>query len=355
MAGGSGSRFWPLSKNDKPKQFLDILGVGKTLLQQTFERFSKICPIENIMVITNKIYKDIVIEQLPQIKSDNVLLESFKRNTAPCIAYANNKLLTQNEDANVIVTPADHLIINDLEFNKTVNKALFFASKNDALLTLGIKPNRIETGYGYIQINNSNNVSAKDLSITKVKTFTEKPDYEMAEIFFKSGEFLWNSGIFIWTLKSINKAFDKYLPDVNDLFKQCAGKYKTNAEQECIDKTYAECRNISLDYGIMEQADNVYVLCADFGWSDLGTWGSLFENSIQNSDKNVVCLDNTLCYDTTNSIVKVPKDKIAVIQGLDSYIVVQTEDSLLICKKENEQQIRQFVNDVKSKYGKKFI
>ncbi len=355
MAGGSGSRFWPLSTNNKPKQFLDILGVGKTLLQQTYERFSQICPVENIMVITNKIYKDIVLEQLPDLLPNNVLLESFRRNTAPCIAYANNKLLATNKDANVIVTPSDHLIINEFEFVKTIKKALSFSSENDALLTLGIKPSRIETGYGYIQVNNSKEILLKDLGITQVKTFTEKPDYDMAKIFYESGEFLWNSGIFIWTLKSINNAFDNYLPDVNDLFKQHSAVYHTEKEQELIDQSYAECRNISLDYGIMERAENVYVLCADFGWSDLGTWGAMFENLNKDNNNNVIDEDTTLCYDTTNSIINVPKDKIAVVQGLDSYIVVQTDDVLLVCKKENEQQIRQFVSDVKSKFGKNFI
>ncbi len=355
MAGGTGSRFWPLSTNDKPKQFMDILGLGKTLLQQTYERFVKVCPPENIMVITNKIYKNLVLEQLPDLNPDNVLLESFRRNTAPCIAYANNKLMTINENANVVVTPADHLIMNEFEFNKTITKALYFASESGELLTLGIKPSRIETGYGYIQVNNSKDIVFHDLGITKVKTFTEKPDYDMAKIFYESGEFLWNSGIFVWTLKAINDAFNKHLPDVNEMFKQKSKVYRTEKEQEEIDQVYAECRNISIDYGIMEQAENVYVLCSDFGWSDLGTWGSMFANSAKDDNNNFANEDNTLCYNTTNSIIRIPKNKVAVVHGLDSYIVVQTDDTLLICKQEDEQQIKQFVNDVKNKFGKEFI
>lgn len=355
MAGGVGSRFWPLSKNDKPKQFLDILGVGKTLLQQTFERFTPICPAENIMVITNENYKELVLEQLPDIKPENILLEPFRRNTAPCIAYANNKLLSINEDANIIVSPADHLIINEQKFNNTLEKALSFSRTNDALLTLGIKPSRIETGYGYIQINNKDNRALKDLGIRKVKTFTEKPNYEMAKIFFESGEFFWNSGIFIWSLKSINKAFDNHLPDVNDKFKNQFEVFSTPEEQTVVNKVYAECRNISLDYGIMEKAENVHVLCADFGWSDLGTWGSMFENSTKDANQNVIKANNTLCYETKNSIIDIPDGKIGVVQGLDGYIVVQTEDTLLICKKDEEQKIKQFVNDVKNKYDKSFI
>ncbi len=355
MAGGIGSRFWPLSTNHKPKQFLDILGTGRTLLQQTFDRFSNLCPAENIIVITNTIYKDIVLEQLPEISEKNVLLESFRRNTAPCIAYANNKLMEKNKDATIIVTPSDHLIINEIEFNATINSAIKFSAENDALLTLGIKPSRIETGYGYIQIDNKDNDKSTSSGITKVKTFTEKPDFEMAKIFYESGEFFWNSGIFIWSLNSINDAFNQYLPDVNDLFKKNRVNYFTDKEQQQIDLSYAECRNISIDYGIMERADNVYVLCADIGWSDLGTWGSLFENHQKDENNNAITGSNILRYDTKNSIINIPDNKLAVIQGLDSYIVVQTEESLLICKKGDEQKIKDFVNDIKNTKGNEFI
>ena len=355
MAGGIGSRFWPLSRNEKPKQFLDILGTGKSLLQQTFDRFSSICPSENVYIVTNKIYKEIIIEQLPKIKADNILLEPLRRNTAPCIAYANHRILTENPDANIVVAPSDHLILNEPEFIRVLNQALEYSKENDALLTLGIKPNRIETGYGYIQISNKEKKEIEDIGITEVKTFTEKPDYDMAKIFFESGEFYWNSGIFIWSLKSINKAFDKYLPDVDDLFKGGSLIYNTPDEQSFIDKTYAECKNISLDYGILEKAKNVSVLCADFGWSDLGTWGSMYENSAKDDNQNSIIGENILNYDTNNCIINVPGDKLAVVQGLDGFIVVQTDDVLLVCKKEDEQKIRQFVNDVKVKKGKSFI
>ncbi len=355
MAGGIGSRFWPLSRNKKPKQFLDILGTGRSLLQQTFDRFKSVCPPENVYIVTNKAYKSIILEQLPEMRPENVLLEPLRRNTAPCIAYANHRILKENENANIIVAPSDHLILNEDEFIRILNTALEFSRENDALLTLGIKPNRIETGYGYIQINNKEKKEIQDIGITKVKTFTEKPDYEMAKIFYKSGEFYWNSGIFIWSLKSISKAFDKHLPEVDDLFKPGHLIYNTSEEQEFIDKTYAECKNISLDYGIMEKAQNVYVLCADFGWSDLGTWGSMYENSQKDEDQNSIIGGNILSYDSKNCIINIPDGKLAVIQGLDGHIIVQTEDALLICKKEEEQKIRQFVNDVKVKKGESFI
>ena len=355
MAGGIGSRFWPLTRNAKPKQFLDILGIGKTLLQQTFDRFRTICPIENIFIVTNKNYSDLICEQIPDIKKDNLLLEPLRRNTAPCIAYANYRILKENKDANIIVAPSDHLILNEPEFIRVINQAIEFIQKNDALLTLGIKPNRAETGYGYIQINNTKHEDLRNIGITKVKTFTEKPDIEMAKIFFESGEFFWNSGIFIWSLSSINRAFEKYLTEVDDLFKMGIEKYKTDEEQDYIDKTYSECKNISLDYGIMEKAKNVYVLCADFGWSDLGTWGSLDENGKQDINQNTIIGKNILSYDTQNCIINIPDGKLAVIQGLENYIVVESEDVLLICKKEDEQRIRQFVNDVKVNKGEDFI
>ena len=355
MAGGIGSRFWPLSRNEKPKQFLDILGTGKTLLQQTFERFRTICPPENILVVSNKNYKDLIIQQLPEIKEDNVLLEPLRRNTAPCIAYANHRILQENKEANIVVAPSDHLILNEPEFIRIIEQALEFSAKNDALLTLGIKPNRIETGYGYIQISNKEKVNIRDIGITKVKTFTEKPDYDMAKIFFESGEFYWNSGIFIWSLSSISKAFQDYLPEVEDLFKVGNNVYGTIGEQEFIDNTYSECKNISIDYGIIEKAKNVYVLCADFGWSDLGTWGSLYENSIKDEDNNCIIGDNILSYDSKNCIINISDGKLAVIQGLKEYIVVESDGVLLICKKKDEQKIRQFVNDVKVKKGDAFL
>ena len=355
MAGGVGSRFWPLSRTGKPKQFLDILGTGKTFLQQTFDRFKKICPPENILIVSNKDYKDIILEQLPLVKEENVLLEPLRRNTAPCIAYANYKIKEKNPNANIIVAPSDHLILNEPEFERVIKQGLDFVKDNDALLTLGIKPNRPETGYGYIQINHNQKVGEVECKPTKVKTFTEKPNLEMAKIFFESGEFFWNSGIFIWKLDAIMDAFDKHLAEVNELFKNGIGIYNTDKEHNFINETYAESKNISIDYGIIEKADNVYVLCADFGWSDLGTWGSLYENSTKNEEQNSIIGNNVLMYDTENTIVNMPNDKLAVIQGLKNYIVVESDGILLICKKDDEQKIKQFVKDVKINKGEKFI
>ncbi len=355
MAGGVGSRFWPLSRSAKPKQFLDILGTGKTFLQQTFDRFKSICPPENILIVSNKDYKDIILEQLPEVLEENVLLEPMRRNTAPCIAYANYKIKEKNPQANIIVAPSDHLILNEKEFERVIRQGIDFVSKNDALLTLGIKPNRPETGYGYIQINNDQKIGEIECKPTKVKTFTEKPNLEMAKIFFESGEFFWNSGIFLWKLDAIMDAFDKHLSEVNELFKRGIGIYNTGEEQAFIDETYSESKNISIDYGIIEKAENVYVLCADFGWSDLGTWGSLYENSRKNEENNAVIGKNVMLYDTEGSIINMPDDKLAVIQGLKDYIVVESDGILLICKKQDEQKIRQFVKDVQIKKGEEFV
>ncbi|MBN1252911.1 MAG: mannose-1-phosphate guanylyltransferase [Bacteroidales bacterium] len=354
MAGGIGSRFWPLSRYEKPKQFLDILGTGKTLLQQTFSRMIHICPVQNVFIVSNEDYLDLIISQLPNVKPENILLEPMRRNTAPCVAYANYKIQQLNPNANIVVAPSDHLILDEIEFVKVIKKSLEFTKSNDVLLTLGIKPNRPETGYGYIQISNSDK-SKGQFDFTKVKTFTEKPDIEMAKIFFESGEFYWNSGIFIWSLNSILKSFNNYLPEVNDLFKKGIKNYNTDNERDFINETYSACKNISIDYGIIEKADNVYVLCADFGWSDLGTWGSLFENSKKDKNNNSVVGNNIFVYDSKNSIINLPNIKLAVIQGLNDYIIVESEGILLICKKEDEQKIRQFVNDVKLKNGDTYI
>ncbi len=353
MAGGIGSRFWPLSKSSMPKQFLDILGIGRTLIQMTFDRLKNFCPVGNFVIVTNVDYKELVLKQLPEIKEDQVLLEPLRRNTAPCIAYACNKIRIANPGANVIVAPADHLILQEGEFIEQVRKGLEFVSAEDALLTLGITPHRPETGYGYIQIDGK--VSFNGLrELYKVKTFTEKPNLEMAKIFLESGEFFWNSGIFIWSLKSILKAFDLYLPDVAELFVRGEKLYGTDDEVYFINKTYSECQNISIDYGIMEKADNVYVLCADFGWSDLGTWGALYETQQKDENRNSVKGNNVFLYHSQNCIVHMPDDKVVVLQGLDGYIVVESGATLLVCRKEDEQQIRQFVNDVRLSKGTKY-
>lgn len=354
MAGGIGSRFWPLSRTAKPKQFLDVLGIGKTLLEQTFERINKVIPTENILIVTNKDYGDIVLEQIPAIKNEQVLLEPLRRNTAPCIAYANYKILKKNPQANIVVAPSDHLIIKEKEFLDVLERGLDFVSKNDYLLTLGIKPSRPETGYGYIQVNGENDNIVVNESFRKVKTFTEKPDYEMAKIFFESGDFYWNSGIFFWSLDTIMNAFNKYLSEVDALFKEGMEMYNTPLEEEFIDKTYTSCKNISIDYGIMEKADNVYVLCSDFGWSDLGTWGSLYDQLEKDENQNSVIGDNVFAYDMQGCLINVPNDKLVVLHGLEDYIVVESNSILLVCKKQEEQKIKQFVNDIKLKKGEDY-
>lgn len=351
MAGGIGSRFWPLSKTSKPKQFIDILGTGKTLIQNTFERFEEFCLPENIYVVTNVKYKAMVMEQLPKIPVENILLEPARKNTAPCIAYANQKIIAKNSNANIIVAPADHIIINTNVFNNEINKALDFVSKQHVLVTIGVTPNRPDTGYGYIQVNTETDFTHEYKNLYPVKTFTEKPNLEMAKKFVDSGEFYWNSGIFVWNINSIQYAFKEYLPEVKNLFKEGKDKYNTPEEEAFIQKVYSECKNISIDYGIMEKAENVHVFTADFGWSDLGTWGSLFENSERDEDNNATSSDNVLTYDTENTIVKTPSDKLVVVQGLNDYIVAESDNVLLICNKKEEQQLRYIVNDVKLKKG----
>ena len=354
MAGGIGSRFWPLSRTEKPKQFLDILGTGKTLLQQTYDRFETLCPPENIFVVTNNIYEDLVIEQLPEIKKEHVLLEPFRRNTAPCIAYACHSINKIDPDANIIVAPSDHLILNENKFIEVIQEGIEFISTNDALLTLGIKPGRPETGYGYIQVN-GDKLDYPNKRLKMVKTFTEKPDLELAKVFYSSGDFFWNSGIFIWSLKVIMESFNKYLPEVNNLFASEKDVYGTKKEKDFIMGIYADCPNISIDYGIMEKASNVYVICADFGWSDLGTWGSLYEHLKKDAKGNSMVGDNILLYDSEDCIINMPEKKLVVMQGLKGYIVIESNGSLLICKKEDEQKIRQFVDDIQIHKGESFV
>lgn len=354
MAGGVGTRFWPMSKTSRPKQFIDVLGTGKTLIQMTFDRFLNICPPENILVVTNEIYKDLVLEQLPLMKEGQVLCETARRNTAPCVAYANYKIKEENPDAVVVVAPSDHIILKEEEFVKNIKTAIKAASENDWLLTLGIKPSRPDTGYGYIQFLEGK-VYAEDDHLYKVKTFTEKPNLEIAKSFIESGDFLWNSGIFIWSLKNIMSAFETHLDDVDKLFRQGEGIYNTAEEAGFIEKTYSICRNISIDYGIMEKAENVYTLAVDFGWSDLGTWGSLYTIRNKDADNNAVVGNNVMLYNSQNCIVNVPKDKLFVLQGLDDYIVVEDDNILLVCRKEDEQQIRQFVADIKVEKGEKYV
>lgn len=350
MAGGVGSRFWPLSRTAKPKQFLDILGTGKTFLQQTYERFLNVIPSENFLVVTNIRYKDLVLEQLPDLKEEQVLLEPLRRNTAPCLAYALHKIKKKELNAKVIVTPSDHLILEQDNFVEQLKNGLSFLDTNESLLTLGIKPVRPETMYGYIQINSRKEF--KDLkNLYQVKTFTEKPDVEMAKVFIETGEFYWNSGIFISTLSCFIDAFEKHLPDMVQTFSKGEKLLDTGDEVAFIKKAYSECQAISIDYGIMEKARNVCVLTAEFGWSDLGSWNSLYENREKDKNGNVTGGGHAFIYDSQNCIVNISKGKVAVVQGLDGYIVAESNDVLMICRREDEDQIKKYVTDVRIKKG----
>jgi len=353
MAGGIGSRFWPMSTSRMPKQFLDVLGTGETLLQQTFRRLLKICPSSQILIVTNTDYKDICKDQLPDIKESNILCEPARRNTAPCIAYASFKIQSENENANIIVAPSDHIITNEDEFTRIVNECLQVSRENDCLITLGIKPNRAETGYGYIQYSNE----SRDLksSLKRVKTFTEKPDLELANQFLESGDFLWNSGMFIWSVNSIISSIKNLLPEMHDVFSEGIELYNTLDELSFINRVFPTCRNISIDYGIMEKSKNVFVFPSDFGWSDLGTWGSLSDHISSDKNDNTLISKQVLLYESEKNIIRIPKEKAAVIQGLEGYIVVDTKNALLICKREEEQKIKQFVADVKFNLGDNYV
>jgi mannose-1-phosphate guanylyltransferase len=353
MAGGIGSRFWPMSRNAFPKQFLDILGIGKTLIQQTYDRFLSICPKENIYIVTNEAYTDLVKKQLPDLQPQQILGEPHRKNTAPCIAYASYKISKINPSANIVVAPSDHIILKEEAFVKAIEKGLKFTENNDCLLTLGIHPNRPDTGYGYIQF--IDDKVLEENKISKVKTFTEKPNHDMAMFFLQSGEFVWNAGIFIWNLKSILEAIQNYLPEMNTLFKEGEPFYNTSDEIKYVRQAYEQCSNISIDFGVMEKAKNVFVMNADFGWSDLGTYGSLYEHIKHDENENAIVGKNVMVYETRDCIINMPKDKLVVLQGLDGYIVVEAENVLLICRKRDEQHIRQFVNDVKINKGEKFV
>lgn len=354
MAGGVGARFWPMSTTNRPKQFIDIMGVGKTLIQMTFDRMTRICPPENIYIVTNELYRKQVLEQLPAIGPTQVLTEPARRNTAPCIAYANHVIRQRNPEAVIVVAPSDHVILKEDIFTQNVLDALKVARENPWLITLGIVPSRPDTGYGYIQYLDGQVLHTVS-ELKKVKTFTEKPSLDIAVSFIESGDFLWNAGIFIWSLNTITAAFEYFLPEVEDLFLEGTGKFGTPLEAEFIRQTYAVCRNISIDYGVMEKADNVYVMSVDFGWSDLGAWGSLYEIRPKDKNANSIIGNNVLTYNTSNCVIHLPKDKLVVIQGLDDYIVVEEDNSLLICRKQDEQQIRQFVNDIKVEKGEQYI
>ena len=351
MAGGIGSRFWPMSRTDFPKQFLDILNTGKTLIQDTYDRFAEFIPEENIFVITSQEYIPIVAEQLPKIKRGNILGEPSRKNTAPCIAYISFKLQQQDPEASLIVAPADHLIHDTKEFQRVCHEALKFVNHMNALVTLGIKPTYPNTGYGYIQFEQM----AVSKDIYKVKTFTEKPNLELAKTFLASGEFLWNAGIFVWQVKNILLAFEKYLPEMHEVFAGEKDKFNTPEEETALKQIYPQCTNISIDFGIMEKANNVYVIPSSFGWSDLGTWNSAYENFEKDYFHNAVAGSNVMVIDATKCMVHAHGNKLVLLQGLDDFIVVDTEDVLLICKKDKEQQIKDYVAEVKRNKGDKFL
>lgn len=353
MAGGVGSRFWPLSRREKSKQFLDILGTGETLIQMTYRRFRNICPQENIYVVTNEDSSDIVVSQLG-IDPDHVLAEPLRRNTAPCIAYGIFRIMSENPDAVITVAPSDHLITKEDEFRKVMDEAYRFASENDALLTLGIRPDRPETGYGYIQANTMQPVSGYE-DLHKVKAFTEKPELAMAKLFIESGDFYWNSGIFIWKAATIMESYNRHLPDIFHTFHEGKELFSTPAEKDFITRAYAQCSSISVDYGIMEKADNVYVICTDLGWSDLGTWSSLYLHSEHDRNDNAVLSSKAFTYNSEGNIVSLPQGKVAVIQGLDDYIIIDSGDVLLIVSREQEQNIKLYLDDVGREAGEKYL
>ncbi len=335
MAGGLGSRFWPVSRNSKPKQFLDILGTGKTFIRQTYDRFARIMPKENILIVTSEAYKDLVRSEIPEILPDQLLLEPYRRNTAPCMSYGTYKLLAKNPNATVVVTPSDHFIHNDDLFLETIINALEYASKNDVLITLGIKPNRPETAYGYIQANKSNFFNINGNVAYNVKTFTEKPNAQLAEVFVNSGEFLWNSGIFIWNLKTIIGEIESHQPEIAALFGDGSDKYYTVDEKRFINKVYEECKSISIDYGIMEMTEKAVVYPASFGWSDIGTWESLYSQLPKQNMENIVKTGKVMLRDVSKCIVvSEEEDKLIVAAGLENYMIINTKDVILICPRD---------------------
>lgn len=350
MAGGIGSRFWPMSRESRPKQFLDMLDTGQSLIRMTFDRFAHFVPMENIYIVTNANYVEQIAEHIPHMDRSRILAEPLRRNTAPCVAYVAYKIKQLDPEANLIVAPADHLIRDTEAFERTVEQAVEFAAQSDSLITLGIRPDWPNTGYGYIQYLESKNGTLAN----KVKTFTEKPNRELAEQFILSGDFLWNSGIFIWSVGSITSAFEQHLPDVGGLFAEIDAHYNTPAEADHIGRAYSQCKNISIDYGIMEKAENTYVIPADFGWCDLGTWQSLWEQSDRDARQNAVLGEKILTYEAKNNVVVAPDKKLVILDGLEDYIVVDTVDALLICRKENEQAVKAMNRDVQERFGREF-
>ena len=348
MAGGTGTRFWPSSRQERPKQFQDILGTGKTLLQQTVTRFEAICPPENVYIVTNKRYEQLVKEQLPEIRQEQILLEPRKRNTAPCVTYASYKIASRNPEARIIVSPSDHAIFEEKKFNKVILKSLKEVKAGEKLITLGIQPSRPETGYGYIQF-----IKGRGF-LKKVKTFTEKPAIELATKFIDSGDFLWNAGIFIFNVTALRTAVETFLPDLDEVFKDLEDAYYTDKEQERVDEAYSQCRSISIDYGIMEKSPEVYVALGNFGWSDLGSWNSLYDISKKDGDLNVI-EGNAMAIDSRECIIRGPSDRLIVFEGLEGYLIAECGNVTIVCRKDNERRFREIVQQVKSEKGESYL
>ncbi len=350
MAGGIGSRFWPSSRTHRPKQFLDILGTGETLIQSTFNRFKQLVSADRIFIVTNGMYKDLVKEQLPELTDNQIICEPSRNNTAPCVALTALKIHALDKKANLIIAPSDHLILKEGVFIDKLKTAVDFAEKNDALLTLGIQPSRPDTGYGYINYDVSSEGAVK-----KVKRFTEKPPVETAQAFLESGDYVWNAGIFIWSTKSILSAFQQHATSIYDILAQDLTVFNTPAEQKFIDTAYPKTPSISVDYAIMERADNIYTLPADIGWSDLGTWGSLYAESVKDAQGNVIYATISQLEDVRNSYIRTTGEKLIVINGLEDYIIIDESDVLLIYPKNKEQEIKSVNTQIKKLFGDKFL
>ena len=344
MAGGIGSRFWPMSTEERPKQFIDVLGMGRTLIQMTLDRFQGVCPMENVWIVTNERYADLVHEQLPDVPVDHILQEPCRRNTAPCIAYVSWRIKMTDPKANVVVSPSDHIVTNVDEFRRVITSCLKFAGETDAVVTLGMKPTRPETGYGYIQADLTSN-SPRNREIYRVDQFKEKPDLETAKHYISEHNFFWNAGIFVWSVETIVNALRVYAPRINNIFERIQDVMGTPQEQETINKVYPDCDNISIDYAVMENAEEIFVFPADFGWSDLGTWGSLLLQSQRDMYGNGLIGKNIHTFECRNCVVHTTQEKKVILQGLDGYIVAEHDDTLLVCKLSEEQRIKQFQNN----------
>lgn len=351
MAGGIGSRFWPMSRVARPKQFLDVLGLGRTLIQQTVDRYKKVVPVENIFIITSADYMELVREQLPEIAPAQILAEPYRKNTAACIAYMAYKLKGLDPKASMMAAPADHLVMDGEAFGMVANQAFEFVEARDVLVTIGIKPHHPNTGYGYIQFDPEVRVG----EVFDVKTFTEKPNLEMAKAFLTSGDFLWNAGIFTWTIDSILSALEKHVPEINELFQSERSAFNTSEEAAAVERIYTQCVNMSIDIAVMEKADNAYVIPANFGWSDLGTWNSAWDNVEKDYFGNAVVGKQVMVVDANNCMVHATDDKLMVLQGLKDYIIVDTPDVLLICKRDQEQAIKEYVAEVKRNFGEQYL